>query len=217
MDKTVFFDLSYGVYAIGASDGDRPNACIANTAVQITAEPATVSISINKNNYTHDCILRSGEFSISIFSEQTAPATIGTLGFASGRNGDKISRVPYLCKGKDTPVVTDQICGWLLCRVLQTVDMGTHTVFFADVIDGERYPGQTPMTYSYYHTVVKGKTPKNAPTYQAEEKAEAAGSTRWVCSVCGYIYEGEDFSALPDSWTCPLCNAPKSKFYQEGK
>ena len=68
MDKTVFFDLSYGVYAIGASDGDRPNACIANTAVQITAEPATVSISINKNNYTHDCILRSGEFSISIFS-----------------------------------------------------------------------------------------------------------------------------------------------------
>ena len=109
------------------------------------------------------------------------------------------------------PIVTDS-CGYIVCQVIDKMETSTHTVFLGEVIDGDVTGVNPPMTYAYYHQVVKGKSPKNAPTYLPEEDAPAAKEV-WKCSVCGYVYDGETpFEELPDSYTCPICRQPKSKF-----
>ena len=107
------------------------------------------------------------------------------------------------------PVVSDA-CAYICCRVVDTMDTATHTVFLGEVIGAEALSANPPMTYAYYHKVIKGKTAKNAPTYIAED-APAEG--KWVCSVCGHEYSGNiPFEQLPDDWVCPICGQPKSVF-----
>ena len=165
MDNTVFHKLSYGVYAVLCWDEGRPTGCTANSIMQIMAEPPSIAVSINRNNYTNKCIKDVGKFSVSILSEQSDPAIIGKLGFFSGRDTDKLKDIPYSIKGY-MPVIDDS-CGYMVCEVENTVETDTHTVFFARVVDGAAKDG-VPMTYAYYHNVVKGKTAPNAPTYIKE-------------------------------------------------
>ena len=206
MDPKAFYDLSYGVYIVSAWDNGRPTGCTANSAIQVTSSPATVLVSINKDNHTNRCIADCGHFAVSVLHEQSDPAVIGTFGFRSGKDFDKFAAVPYDVKDK-MPVVLDS-CAYIACKVIGTMDTPTHTVFLGEVFGAEKTGGGRPMTYAYYHNVIKGKTAKNAPTYQAETPAPAG---KRVCSVCGYVYEG-DFDALPDDWTCPVCGQPKSAF-----
>lgn len=201
--------MSYGVYIVSTWDNGRPTGCCANCAAQITASPATFTVSINKDNYTNRCIAESGHFAISVLSEKTAPSVIGVFGFRSGKDFDKFSQVRYEIRDA-LPVVTDS-CAYIACKVIDKMDTPTHTVFLGEVIGAETLGDSAPMTYAYYHKVVKGKTGKNSPTYIAEEKTNSADT--YVCSVCGYVYEGATpFEELPDSWTCPICGRPKSAF-----
>lgn len=210
MDSKVLRNLSYGVYVVTAMDGARPTGCIANSVMQITSDPAVVAVSINHDNFTNRCIAGSGRLAVTILAEDTDPALIGRFGFQSGRDTDKFSGLEFeMHQGLPVPAAG---CGWFACEVLGSYDTSTHTVFFARMIDGGQRGG-APMTYAYYHAVVKGKSPKNAPTYQPEE---TPGAARWKCSVCGYIYEGDvPFELLPDSYTCPICRQPKTKFVKE--
>ena len=207
MNPKAFHSLSYGVYIVSTWDNGRPTGCTANCAAQITSSPATVMVSINKDNYTNKCIADCGHFAISVLAENSDPAIIGTFGFRSGKDCDKFDSVAYAVK--DTmPVVSDS-CAYIVCRVIGTMDTSTHTVFLGEVIGADVTSSNPPMTYAYYHTVVKGKTAKNAPTY-IEEKAEAG---KYVCSVCGYEYSGNiPFAELPDDWVCPVCGQPKKVF-----
>lgn len=206
MNANVFRNLSYGVYAITCWDNGRPTGCIANSAMQITSSPATIAISINKNNYTHSCIEELGQFAISILKEDTSPSIIGTFGFNSGKDVNKFDDVAYEIKDF-LPILSDS-CGYVVCKVIDKMEAGTHTVFLGEVTGGDISEGN-PMTYSYYHKVVKGKSPKNAPTYIPEEEVSGA----YVCSVCGYIYDGEvPFEELPEDYKCPICKQPKSVF-----
>jgi flavin reductase (DIM6/NTAB) family NADH-FMN oxidoreductase RutF len=167
MDTKVIRDLSYGMYVIGAMDGDRPVGCFVNTVVQITSEGPLVLLSLNKNNYCHDVVLSSRKFSISIVSETTPPLVIGTFGFFSSKEKDKFEgfRTGTL---DGLPYVDENTCGVLTCEVVSTTDAATHTVILAKVTDAKKLSGTTPMTYAYYHNVIKGTAPKNAPTYVAE-------------------------------------------------
>ena len=215
MDLTVLFQISYGMYVVGASDNGRPVGCVINTFNQITSENPIVAICLNRDNYTYDVIKRTGRFSLSILSEETNPNVIAVFGFSSSREKDKYERFDYDVKD-GLPYLRENTCGSLTCQVLSMTDMETHTVVFARLVDtaqGEKY---APMTYSYYHKVVKGKAPKNAPTYQAPAPKEAAPAKkeRWVCEVCGYVYEG-DLTQEPDSYRCPICGADKSRFRKE--
>lgn len=215
MDKTMLYDLSYGVYAVTTWDEGRAVGCIANSAMQITSAPMTLAVSINKDNYTHDCIQKMGKFALSILSEKTAPAVIGSFGFRSAAeqsvekfDGIEKRMVDYL------PAVADS-CGCLVVKLLQTFDCGTHTIFFGEIVDAERFSKEPPMTYAYYHKVIKGKSPKNAPTYQAEQPADT-GKAVYVCSVCGYVYDGDiPFEQLSDTYTCPICGVSKDKFQKK--
>ena len=217
MDKTAFYDLSYGVYLCTSWDEGKPVGCVANSAMQITSQPATIAVSLNKNNYTHKAVSESGHFALTVLGEGVDPALIGTFGFRTSKEFDKFASTPYEVRGK-LPV-PDGGVAWFSCKVVSTMDTSTHTVFLGEVLDCGKLQADTPMTYSYYHKVLKGKTAKNAPTYQAEEPAPAPAApaeAKWVCSVCGYVYDGETpFEELPDSWTCPRCGVGKEFFKKQ--
>ena len=199
MNKKVFRNLSYGVYVVSTLDGDRPVGCTANSIMQITSDPATIAISINHDNYTNSCIAKAGRFAVSILSEKSDPSLIGTFGFQSGREINKFDGVSHTFR-EDLPVLEDS-CGYIVCQVTDTMETSSHTVFLGTVLDGDVLDTFPAMTYAYYHQVKNGLTPPKASSYQAAAPAPAA-VTRWQCSVCGYIYEGEE---LPAGFTCPVC------------
>ncbi len=222
MDKNAFRQLSYGVYVVSTWDKGRATGCTANSAMQITSDPATVAVSINHDNYTNQCIRETGKFAVSVLGEHSDPGIIGTFGFRSGRDQNKFDGVEQVVKGY-LPVVADA-CAYIVCEVIDRMETSSHTVFLGRVTDAGILKKDEPMTYAYYHNVIKGKSPKNAPTYIAEESAAAegaAGSTaaassgRYVCSVCGYVYEGDvPFEELPEDYRCPVCKQPKSAFVE---
>ena len=211
MDLTVLHEVTYGMYVVGVDDAGRPSGCVINTLCQITSENPIVSISMSKQNYTYEVIRRTRRFSISILSEDTARNAVAVLGFTSGRDTDKFKDVPYT-SFHGLPVLASGICGKLSCDVIEMVDMQTHAVIFARLTDTAPGDCQNPMTYSYYHRVFKGKAPKNAPTYQAEAAPQQGQTPRYVCDICGYVYEG-DLSKAPADFVCPVCHMDKSHFH----
>lgn len=166
MNKLAFTKLSYGVYVVTTwADGGKPTGCTANSAMQVTSEPATIAVSINHNNFTNECIKSSGRFALNILGEKSDPLTIGTFGFRSGRDSDKFSEKPEI---KDFLPVIDGCVAHITCKVIDTMESPTHTVFLGEVTGADVVSDDTPMTYAYYHNVIKGKSPKSAPTYIGE-------------------------------------------------
>ncbi len=211
MDGTVLYKLSYGLYAVGAMDQNRMCGCIVNTVFQITSD-GVIALSMNRNNYTHGLIERNGRFSVNILSENTPASVIGALGFKSGRDADKFAGLDaYIEDG--LPFLRENSCGHLVCDVLGKYEQGSHTVFFAKVANAFGKNDNPPMTYEYYHRVIKGSAPKNAPTYRAEDEAAAKPepSVKYRCTVCGYIYDGE-LANEPDDYRCPICGVSKDRF-----
>lgn len=166
MNNIAFQKLSYGVYVVSTWDNGRATGCTANSAMQITSEPTTIAVSINHNNYTNECIRNTGKFAISVLGENSEPGIIGGFGFRSGRDCNKFDGVEQLVKGY-LPVVADA-CAYVVCDVVDKMETETHTVFLGKVVDADVLKEDVPMTYAYYHNVIKGKSPKNAPTYIAE-------------------------------------------------
>lgn len=213
MDINALRQITYGLYVVGTSDNGRPTGCIINTCFQVTSENPIVAISMNKNNYTHDAILRHRRFSLAILAEESDASLITTFGFQCGRDRNKYEGRDYSWQ-HGAPVLKGKFAGHIICELLHVADNETHDVFFARVIDTLPDDG-TPMTYAYYHQVIKGRAPKNAPTYVAEpetpntpETPRPQSTKRYVCEVCGYIHEGE----LTDDFKCPVCQAPRSCF-----
>ena len=207
MNYDIYTKLSYGVYVITTKEQEKLYGCVANCAMQITDKPSTIAISINHENATHNAIMKSQKFAINILQEKCDPKLIGTFGFNSCNTINKFENTNYSIQN-DVPVL-NQALGYLTLKVINTMETPTHTVFLGEVIDGDVLNSGNPMTYKYYHEVVKGKTPKNAPTYVAEEKVQ----DKWVCSICGYVYDGEiPFEELGDDYTCPICFQSKDLF-----
>ena len=191
MNITPLQKITYGLYVVGTSDKGRPTGCIINTCFQVTSENPIVAISMNKNNYTHDAIVSHRRFSLAILAEESDTSLITTFGFQSGRDRNKYDGRDYTWQ-HDVPILKGKFSGHIVCELLHVADNETHDVFFARVIDTLPDDG-TPMTYTYYHQVIKGRAPKNAPTYVEEEKAPATeapqtttSTKRYVCEVCGY-------------------------------
>ena len=215
MDIKVLQNLSYGLYTIGTLKYGRKVGCVVNTVFQVSADPAMICVSMNKDNFTHDCIKEEGRFSVSILSEDTDPDIIRTFGFQSSEKNDKYDGFKYDYVDK-MPVMVQDISGYLICEVVSFTEAGTHSLILAKVTNTGFVGKHKPMTYDYYHSVIKGKAPKNAPTYIAEEDKKeeapkAEGKISYYCDVCGYVYEG-DITKEPDDYKCPLCHMDKSHF-----
>lgn len=167
MELSVLYNLTYGLYVVGAFKDGRPVGCVINTCFQVTSENPTVAISLNKNNFTLEALRENRLFSLSIVAEDTDPMIIGRFGFFSSRDTDKYEQFGYHVVGF-TPCVNGSFSGRLILEMQKEVDCGTHMLIIARLID--TVPGTgTPMTYAYYHKVIKGRAPKNAPTYRAAD------------------------------------------------
>jgi ferric-chelate reductase [NAD(P)H] len=170
MNLNALHKLGYGLYIVGSHKGDKLNGQVANTVFQITSEPATVAVSINKNNLTHELIKASRVFSASVLSQATSLSFIGGFGFKSGRDIDKLKGVNYKVGQTGSPVVLDNVVAYLEAEVVQDVDVGTHTIFIGRIVAAEVLSDDPSMTYEYYHQVKRGTTPRTAPSYIAREK-----------------------------------------------
>ena len=214
MDKTVFYDISYGMYVVTTNYEGKNVGCIANSFCQITSVDNIVSISLNKQNFTNMAIKQTKKFALSIISENTNSELIGKFGFYSSKDVNKFEGFDFEVLN-NMPVIKENCTGYLVCEVFDVIDAGTHDIFLAKTVEGEKFNNNIPMTYSYYHKVVKGKAPKTAPTY-VEEEVKTGGGKKFKCSVCGYVYDEDKektkFDDLPSDWKCPLCGIPKELF-----
>lgn len=167
MNEQVLNNISYGVYIVSTWDNGRPTGCVANSLMQVTAEPPMMVVSIHHDNYTHKCIMDTKKFSVSILREDSDYRLIGKFGYQSGKNIDKFDQLEYEVYD-NMPVIKD-CCGYITCEVTGTMETDTHTSFLAKIVEGDVMCEGDPMTYSYYHKVIKGKSPKNAPTYRTQK------------------------------------------------
>ncbi|MBN2239663.1 MAG: flavin reductase [Dehalococcoidales bacterium] len=165
MNSTALYKIGYGLYIVSSGNEEKKNGQIANTVFQITSEPPTVAVSINKQNLTNEIIRESGVFTVSVLREDTPLPFIGGFGFKSGRDTDKFDGINYKTGSTGAPVVTDNAVAYLEARVKNEVDLGTHTIFIGEVVDGDVLTEEAPMTYAHYHEVKRGTTPKTAPSY----------------------------------------------------
>ncbi len=173
MNLNALHKIGYGMYIIGAHEGEKRNGQTANTVFQITSEPPTVAVSINKTNLTHEYIKASKSFTAAVLCNATPLSYIGNFGFKSGRDTDKLKGVNYKIGQTGSPILTDHATAYLEAEVIQDVDVGTHTIFIGRVVAAEILSEEPCMTYEYYHEVKRGTTPKTAPSYIAGDKGGA--------------------------------------------
>lgn len=196
IDASTLFKLSYGLFVLTAREGKKDNGCIINTAVQLTATPCRLSITVNKQNYTHDMILRTGAFNLSVLTEEAPMKVFEHFGFQSGRDVNKFAD----CETENrmgngilyVPKFTNAV---IACAVVGEVDCGTHTMFIADVTETKILSDKPSVTYQYYFDHIK---PKAAPAKKG-----------YVCKICGYVYEGDP---LPEDFICPICKHGAADF-----
>lgn len=193
MDKKALYNLSYGVFMLATKGGDRVNGCITNTCMQVANSPTRIAISVLNSNYTCDLIKESGVFNLSILDQSVTFETIRHFGFQSGRDADKFADCEFPVDERGIPYMGWQACAYLGCKVTESRDLGSHTLFIAEVVDGEVLSEQPPLTYADYQNNVKPK-PKKVDTEQ-----KIIG---WRCKICNYVYEG---SELPADFSCPVC------------
>ena len=201
MDKKAIYRLSYGLFVVTAKEGEKDNGCITNTVMQVTSAPNRISLAVNKENYTHDMILRTGKFLASVISEDASFDLFRNFGFQSGRDVDKFADFTDVKRtGNGLYAVTKGTNAWISAKVIQSVDLGSHTLFLAEVEDAEVLSDSPSATYAYYQDHIKPKP----------EKTKTVG---WRCRICGYIYEGEE---LPADFICPICKHGAEDFEKIG-
>ncbi len=205
-DPVALYKISYGLFVLTAREDGRDNGCIINTAAQLTDKPCRITISVNRQNLTHDMIKRTGVFNVSVLTESAPLELFRNFGFRSGRDADKFAGFKDTARSSNGLLyITKHTNALLSCRVVGMHEYGTHTVFVAEVTESARLSEEPSVTYAYYHANIK---PKPQP--------KTSKGRVWVCKVCGFIYdeekEGTPFEQLPDDWVCPLCKHPKTDF-----
>ncbi len=202
MDKKAFYNLSYGVFILGTKSGGKINACVINTCFQAAVNPVRIAISSIKQNLTCQMIQESGVFSLSILDNICTFDTISHFGYKSGHNADKFAGYNYSVDSNGCPYVTNQVCSVFECKVVSSVDLGSHVLFIAEVTDAKILSSNDPLTYADYQEKVK---PKKSETASNTKKKIIA----WRCKICGYVYENPE---LPEDFECPLCAHPAEDF-----
>ena len=201
MDQKAMYNLSYGVFVLGTKSGDRINACITNTCFQTAAGPVRIAISVISQNLTCEMIKESGVFSLSVLDRSCTFDTIKNFGYSSGRSVDKFKDFKYEKDSNGCPYITEQVCAVLKCKVTASMELGSHTLFVAEVQDAKTISSLAPLTYAEYQ--------KNVKPEKAEQSREHKKIIGWRCKICGYELMEE---ILPEDFICPLCGHPAEDF-----
>ena len=198
MDSKSLFKLTYGLYLLSANHDGKDNACIINTAMQVANNPDKISVAVTKGSLTCEMISASGKFNVSSISEKADFSLFEHFGMKTGRDTDKFAEFSNVKRSENGVLYLAAFANaFISVKVKQTVDLGTHLMFIGDMTDGEVLNEDDSCTYAYYHKHIK-PAPK-----------ESKGKSVWVCTICGYEYEGEE---LPTDYICPLCKHPASDF-----
>lgn len=197
MNNSAMYKIGYGLYVLTVKDGGKDSGCITNTVMQVTTAPNQIVVTINKQNYTHDLIMKTGEFNACVIDVTAGFDLFERFGFKSGRDTDKFADFEAKARSQNGIFyITEHCSAFISAKVVSSTDLGTHTMFIAEVTDGEVLSDYDSATYAYYHSTIKPK-PNNT------------GVKGWRCKICGYIYEGEE---LPADFICPICKHPASDF-----
>lgn len=244
MKLKAFHKLSYGLYLIASEHQGKKAGYIANTVFQVTSEPPQLAISCHKDNFSSGIILHSEAFSVSVLKREVNMKIIGDFGFMSSTDINKFTGINYLKGTSGSPIVVDSSVAWFDCRVVKTIDLGSHYLIIGEVVDSDEISDEEPLTYQYYREKYKMYSPKNSPTYIEKSKLEAEmpatsvseeepehehifDGENYVCTICGYTYKPEEgdpsvgippgtpFEELPEGYRCPICNASKEYFKKE--
>ncbi|MBQ7710873.1 MAG: flavin reductase [Bacteroidales bacterium] len=203
IDDKAIFNISYGLFVLVARQGEKDNACIINVAQQITSDPLQLAICINKQNLTHDMVLHTLKFNLCPLSEEATMKPFQHFGFQSGKTVDKFAECEVeLRTDNGLRYLPKYINSVISCVVTKSIDLGTHTLFIAMPMEAKVLTDSPSITYAYYQEHIKPK-PSNTQTLETSNKK------KWVCEVCGYVYEGNE---LPDDFVCPVCKHGKSDF-----
>ena len=202
MDKKAMYKLSYGLFVLTAKDEEKDNGCIINTAIQASSMPNQLSICVNKANHTHDMIVKTGKFTVSVISQDAGFDLFKHFGFQSGKDVDKFKNFEKCKRGENSIYyITEGTNAYISVNVSKTEDLGSHTMFIGEITDMEVLSETPSVTYDYYLKNIKPQ-PENVGT-------TTDGKTIWRCTICGYEYVGEE---LPEDFICPLCKHPASDF-----
>ncbi len=202
MDKKAMYKLSYGLFVLTAKDEEKDNGCIINTAIQASSMPNQLSICVNKANLTHDMIVKTGKFTVSVISQDAGFDLFKHFGFQSGKDVDKFTNFEKCKRGENSIYyITEGTNAYISVNVSKTEDLGSHTMFIGEITDMEVLSETPSVTYDYYLKNIKPQ-PENIGT-------TTEGKTIWRCTICGYEYVGEE---LPKDFVCPLCKHPASDF-----
>ncbi|HPE95596.1 MAG TPA: flavin reductase, partial [Bacillota bacterium] len=195
-DMSALFRIGYGLYVVTSNDGKKDNGLIVNTVSQLTSSPTRIAVTINKDNYSHHIIKQTGILNVNCLSTDAPFGIFERFGFVSGRTKDKFSDISVLRSNNNLAFLTRYINAFMSLSVEQYVDFGTHGMFICSVTEARIISDTPTMTYSYYQENVK-------------PKPKTEGKKGFVCTVCGYVYEGD---TLPEDFVCPLCKHGASDF-----
>jgi flavin reductase (DIM6/NTAB) family NADH-FMN oxidoreductase RutF/rubredoxin len=207
IEREAMYKITYGLFMLTTTDGQKQNGCIVNTVSMITDNPTRIVVFVNKANYSEELLRKTGVFNVSILSESAPFDIFKQFGFQSGRDVDKFEGSMYATSENGLYYLPEHANAVLSAKVVDSHDYGTHTLFVAEVTEAKKLNNEKSVTYEYYQSNIK---PKPAATAKAEEKP-ANGKHKWVCKICGYVHEGEE---LPDDFICPWCKHPASDFEQ---
>lgn len=233
MQEEVLFKITNGLYVTSAAHKDKPGTyagALVDAVCQISINPNLLMLSCMNNSYTKECIEHTGEFAVSILPRSIAPFIVAVFGFQTSRDVDKWSNVSHT-EINGLPYLTDGL-GKIRAKVIQTLRYNCSTVFIAEITDAFDYAEGEALTYQEYRSGFKhrameafaaykdGTLPNSLADNLAQEAVapapvipENAAEKHWVCTVCGYVYDGEvPFEDLPDDWLCPLCGVGKEYF-----
>ncbi|TXF35522.1 flavin reductase [Collinsella sp. BA40] len=166
MDMTAFFTMSYGLYVVSATAGDERAGCVINTATQVTAEPPRLMVAVHKDNCTARVIREAGTFTVTAIDQTADMPYIGNFGFRTSDTYNKFEKYEVAESATGDAYSPEHACAVFACRLADTVDVSTHYLFIGDVVEAERLSDEPPLTYAYYHSTLKGKTPPKASSYQ---------------------------------------------------
>ena len=197
------FKIGYGLYVLSAHEDGKDNGCIVNTVMQVTVTPNRIVVAVNKENYTHDMILRTGLFNLSLLTQNVSFEVFKNFGYQSGVKVDKFSMCKNVKRAENgVCYLTEGANSYISGKVISTVDVGTHTMFVADVTQAMMLTSEPSVTYTYYQDNIKPQPEKETKTKKG-----------WRCKICGYVYEGEE---LPADYICPICKHGAADFEKIG-
>ena len=205
IDNTALFSLSYGLYVITSNDGKKDNGMICNTACQVASTPTTISVSVNKANYSAEIIKKTGKMNVNCLSTSTRFETFVRYGFQSDRDANKLDGVAYARSQNGLVVLVEDVTAFISLKVVKTLDLNSHYLFLCEIEEAKTFSKAEPLTYAYYHKNVKPKPKTEDKTANKDENKEKG----WRCTICGYVYPHDD---IPDDFICPLCKHPRSDF-----